>query len=61
MLKKNILGASIICIIVFSFVGYGLFIGITINWQAYLKILAIVAVIALCISLIVNIIPAGKK
>lgn len=61
MLKKNIPGALIICIIVFSFVGYGLFTGITINWQVFLKILAIVAVIAFCISLIVNIIPAGKK
>lgn len=60
MLRKNIPGGILICLILFSFVGVGLYLGISINWQAYFKVLAIVAVIALVISAIINTVPAGK-
>lgn len=63
MLRKNILGAILIILIVFSFVGVGLSLGIKLNWQAYFKILSIVAVIAFIVSAIINTVPSasGKK
>ena len=63
MLRKNILGAILIILIVFSFVGVGLYLGIKLNWQAYFKILSIVAVIAFIVSAIINTVPSasGKK
>lgn len=60
MLRKNIPGGILICLILFSFVGVGLYLGIPINWQAYFKVLAIVAAIAIVISAIINTVPAGK-
>ena len=62
MLRKNIPGAILIILIVFSFIGVGLYLGIKLNWQAYFKILSIVAVIAFIISAIINTVPsAGSK
>lgn len=63
MLRKNIPGAILIILIVFSFVGVGLYLGIKLNWQAYFKILSIVAVIAFIVSAIINTVPSasGKK
>ena len=63
MLKKNIAGAILILLIVFTFVGIGLHLGIKLNWQAYFKILSIVAVIAFIVSAIINTVPSaeGKK
>ena len=61
MLKKSILGAIFICLILFVFVGIGLYLGISINWDAYFKILAIVAVIAFIISAIINTVPSGNS
>ena len=61
MLKKNIVGAIFICLILFSFVGIGFYLGISINWDAYFKILAVVAVIALIISAIINTVPSGNS
>ena len=61
MLKKNIAGAIFICLILFSFVGIGLYLGISINWDAYFKILAVVAVIAFIISAIINTVPSGNS
>lgn len=60
MLRKNIPGGILICLIVFSFVGVGLYLGISINWQAYFKVLGVVAIIALIISAIINTVPNGK-
>ncbi len=60
MLRKNIPGGILICLILFSFVGLGLYLGISVNWQAYFKVLAIVAVIAFVVSAIINTVPAGK-
>jgi len=61
VLKKSILGAIFICLILFVFVGIGLYLGISINWDAYFKILAIVAVIAFIISAIINTVPSGNN
>ncbi len=61
MLKKNIPGAIVVCLILFAFVGVGLYLGISINWDKYYKILAIVAVIAFIISAIINTVPSSNS
>ncbi len=62
MLRKNIPGAILIILIVLSFIGVGFYLGLKLNWQAYFKILSIVAVIAFIISAIINTVPsAGSK
>jgi ABC-type siderophore export system fused ATPase/permease subunit len=61
MLRKNIPGAILIILIVFSFIGVGLHLGIKLNWQAYFKILSIVAVIAFIISAIINTVPSANN
>lgn len=60
MLRKNILGAILIILIVLTFVGVGLYLGISLNWPAYFKVLAIVAVIAFIVSAIINTVPSSK-
>ena len=60
MLRKNIIGGILICIILFSFVGVGLYLGVSLTWQAYFKILAIVALVAIVVSTIINTVPAGS-
>jgi len=61
VLKKNIAGAIVVCLILFTFVGVGLYLGISINWEKYFKILGIVAVIAFIISAIINTVPSGNS
>lgn len=61
MLKKNIPGAILVCLILFTFVGIGFYLGISLNWDAYFKYLAVVAVIALIISAIINTVPSGSS
>ena len=61
MLKKNIAGAIVVCLILFTVVGVGLYLGISINWEKYFKILGIVAVIAFIISAISNTVPSGNS
>ena len=61
MLRKNIPGAILVLLIVFSFIGIGFHLGVKINWQSYFKILSIVAVIAFIVSAIINTVPAGGK
>jgi len=61
MLRKNIPGAVLILLIVFSFVATGLYLGINLNWQSYFKILFIVAVVALIVSAIINTVPARNN
>jgi uncharacterized membrane protein YhfC len=61
MLRKNIPGAILIILIVFSFIGVGLHLGIKLNWQAYFKILSIGAVIAFIISAIINTVPSANS
>ena len=60
MLRKNIPGAVLIILVVLTFVGVGLYLGISLNWPAYFKVLAIVAVIAFIVSAIINTVPANK-
>ncbi|MEK6223268.1 MAG: hypothetical protein ACERKJ_11940 [Candidatus Dadabacteria bacterium] len=61
MLKKNIPGAILVCLILFTFVGIGLYLGISIDWDPYFKYLAVVAVIAVIISAIINTVPSGNS
>jgi len=51
MLKTNVVGAVIICLILFTILGYLFSIGLSLNWQFYFKVLGIVAVIAAVISI----------
>ena len=60
MLRKNIPGGILICLILFSFVGVGLYLGISLTWQTYFKILAIVALVAIVVSAIINTVPVGN-
>ncbi|HVY55123.1 MAG TPA: hypothetical protein VHC46_05140 [Thermodesulfobacteriota bacterium] len=63
MLKKNIPGAILIILIVFTFIGIGFHLGLKLDWPAYFKILSIVAVVAFIVSAIINTVPSasGKK
>lgn len=61
MLSKNIPGAMLVCLILFFFIGVGLYLGISINWQAYFKYLTLIAVIAFIISAVVNTVPPGSR
>ena len=58
MLSKNILGAIIVNAIVFSIIGYGISLKISLDWGFYFKILASVGVIALIVSAIANALPS---
>lgn len=60
MLRKNLPGAIFVCLILFSFIAVGLYLGISLNWHAYFKGLAIIAVIAFIVSAIINSVPAGR-
>ena len=61
MLRKNIPGAIVVCLILFTFVGIGFYLGISINYERYFKILGIVAVIALVLSAIINTVPSSNS
>ena len=61
MLSKNIPGAIFICLILFTFVGIGFYLGVSIDWDPYFNYLAIVAAVALVISAIINTIPSGNS
>jgi len=60
VLRKNLPGAILVCIILFGFIGVGLYLGISINWHAYFKAAAIIAVIAFIVSAIINTVPTGS-
>jgi hypothetical protein len=51
MLKTNIIGSTIISIILLAIVGYALSIGVSIDWHLYIKIGAVVLVIAAIIGI----------
>ena len=59
MLKKNLPGAILVCLILFSFIGIGFHLGINIQWARFFKYLAVVAVIAFIVSAIVNTVPSA--
>ncbi len=61
MLSKNIPGAIFICLILFTFVGIGFYLGVSISWEPYFKYLAVVAVIAFIISAIINTVPSSNS
>lgn len=51
MLKTNVIGSLLVCIILFSIIGYFFSLGININWYAYAKVLGIIAAIAAITSI----------
>jgi len=51
MLKTNIIGSMVISIILLAIIGYALSIGMSINWNLYLKFGAVVLVIAAIIGI----------
>jgi len=61
VLKKNIPGAIFICLILFTFVGIGFYLGISLDWARYFKYLAVVAIVAVIISAIINTVPSGSS
>ena len=61
MLSKNIPGAIFVCLILFTFVGIGFYLGVSIEWDPYFKYLAIVGAIAVVISAIINTIPSNSS
>jgi len=50
MLKTNIVGSIIVCLILLIIVGYFISLGFALNWGLYFKVAAIVVVIAAIIS-----------
>ena len=60
VLRKNLPGAILVCIVLFAFIAIGLYLGISINWHAYFKAAAIIAVIAFIVSAIINTVPTGN-
>lgn len=57
MLKTNIPGSIAVTAAVLSFVGYGISLNTTINWELYFKILGGVGAVALAVSLITRFLP----
>jgi hypothetical protein len=51
MLKTNIIGSIVISIMLLAIIGYALYVGMSINWNLYTKIGAVVLVIAAIIGI----------
>jgi hypothetical protein len=51
MPKTNVVGSMVISVILLAITGYALHVGISINWQLYIKIGAVVLVIAAIIGI----------
>ena len=51
MLKTNIIGSAVISVILLAIIGYALYVGMSINWHLYIKIGAVVLVIAAIIGI----------
>ena len=51
MPKTNVIGSMIISVILLAITGYALYVGISINWHLYIKIGAVVLVIAAIIGI----------
>ncbi|HEX3035830.1 MAG TPA: hypothetical protein VHT73_12010 [Thermodesulfobacteriota bacterium] len=52
MLKTNVLGSLVICLILLAIVGYFISLGFNLNWSLYFKAAGVVAVIAAIISIL---------
>lgn len=51
MPKTNVIGSVVISIILLAITGYALYIGVSINWYLYIKIGAVVLVVAAIIGI----------
>jgi len=61
MLRKNLPGAIFVCLILFSFIGVGFYLGISMDWSRFFKYLAVVAVVAFIVSAIISTVPSAGK
>ena len=52
MLKTNVLGSLVVCLILLMIVGYFISLGFDLNWSLYFKAAGVIAVIAAIISLL---------
>jgi hypothetical protein len=52
MLKTNVLGSLVVCLVLLTIVGYFINLGFDINWGFFFKVAAIVAVIAAVVSVL---------
>ena len=55
MLKTNVIGSIITSVILLAIIGYALYVGMSINWNLYIKI----GTVVLLISAIIGIAAAG--
>jgi hypothetical protein len=55
MLKTNVIGSIITSVILLAIIGYALYVGMSINWNLYIKI----GTVVLVISAIIGIAAAG--
>ncbi len=51
MLKTNVIGSVVVCLVLFAILGYLLSLGISIDWKFYFKVAAVVLVIAAIIGI----------
>jgi hypothetical protein len=51
MLKTNVIGSVVVCLVLFAILGYLLSLGISINWNFYFKVAAVVLAIAAIIGI----------
>jgi len=51
MLKTNVVGSLIVCLVLFAILAYLFAIGLSLDWKFYFKVAGIVAVIAAIVGL----------
>ncbi len=51
MLKTNVVGSLIVCVVLFAILAYLFNLGLSLDWKFYFKITGVVAVIAAVIGL----------
>jgi len=51
MLKTNVIGSIITSVILLAIIGYALYVGMSINWNLYVKIGTVVLVISAIIAI----------
>ena len=51
MLKTNVIGSVVVCLVLFAILAYLLSLGISIDWKFYFKVAAVVLVIAAIIGI----------
>lgn len=52
MLKTNVLGSLVVCLVLLIIVGYFISLGFDLNWSLYFKAAGVIVVIAAILSLL---------